>query len=71
MTFSQYGITDFDVQYWTGSAWAAVPGGSVRGNNKVWRKVTFPALSTSAIRVVVLAGLGGYSRIVEVEAHAP
>ena len=47
MTFSQYGLTDFDVQYWTGSAWATVPGGSIRANNKVWRKFTFPALSTS------------------------
>ena len=71
LTFSQYGVTDFDLKYWTGSAWAAVPGGSIRGNDKVWRKVSFPALSTSAIRVVVLGGLAGYSRIVEVEAYAP
>ena len=27
-TFTSYGLTDFDVQYWTGSAWATVPGGS-------------------------------------------
>ena len=67
-TFSQYGVTDFDLQYWTGSAWAAVPGGSIRGNDKVWRKVTFAAISTSAIRVVVLGGLAGYSRLVEIEA---
>ena len=71
LLFTQYGVTDFDLQYWTGSAWAAVPGGSIRGNDKVWRKVSFPALSTNAIRVVVLGGLAGYSRIVEVEAHAP
>jgi hypothetical protein len=70
MTFSQYGITDFDVQYWTGSAWATVPGGSITGNNLVWRKITFPALSTSAIRVVVNGSLGGYSRITEIEAWA-
>ncbi len=70
LTFTQYGVTDFDLQYWTGSAWAAVPGGSIRGNDKVWRKVSFSALSTSAIRVVVVGGLAGYSRIVEVEAYA-
>ena len=67
-TFGQYGATDFDLQYWTGSAWAAVPGGSIRGNDKVWRKVTFAAITTSAVRVVVLGGLAGYSRLVEVEA---
>ncbi|HEV3469529.1 MAG TPA: discoidin domain-containing protein [Pyrinomonadaceae bacterium] len=68
-TFTKYGLEDFDVQYWTGSAWATVPGGAVVGNNKVWRKVTFPALSTTKIRVVVRKGLTSYSRIVEVEAY--
>ena len=53
LTFSQYGITDFEVQYWTGSAWQTVPGGSVTGNNKVWRKFTFTPVSTSRIRVLV------------------
>src|SRR6185503_18287568 len=38
---STYALTSFDVQYWTGSAWATVPGGSVTGNDKVWRKFTF------------------------------
>jgi serine protease len=69
MTFTQYGITDFEVQYWTGSAWQAVPGGSVTGNNKVWRKFTFAAVSTSRIRVLVLGALQGYSRITEIEAY--
>src|SRR5207244_10215666 len=32
MTFSLYGVTGFDVQYWDGSAWVTVPGGSVSGN---------------------------------------
>jgi hypothetical protein len=41
MTFSLYGITAFNVQYWDGSAWVSVPGGDVTGNNKVWRKFTF------------------------------
>ncbi|HEV3468627.1 MAG TPA: hypothetical protein VG148_04855, partial [Pyrinomonadaceae bacterium] len=69
MTFTKFGIQDFDVQYWTGSAWATVPGGAITGNNKVWRKVTFPALTTTKIRVLVKKALAGNSRIVEVEAY--
>src|SRR6266404_4470520 len=37
MTFSQHGVTVFDAQYWDGSNWITVPGGSITGNNKVWR----------------------------------
>ena len=48
---SQYGVTDFTVQYWDGTQWLAVPGGTIRGNQNVWRTVTFPALTTSRIRV--------------------
>src|SRR6202008_3541878 len=29
LTFSNYGLTGYDVQYWDGSAWATVTGGSV------------------------------------------
>jgi hypothetical protein len=25
MTFSLYGLSGFDIQYWTGSAWATIP----------------------------------------------
>jgi RHS repeat-associated protein len=68
-TFSLYGITAFDVQYWTGSAWATVPGGSVTGNNKVWRQFTFSPITTTNIRVVVNAGAdNAFSRVIEVEA---
>jgi subtilisin family serine protease len=69
-TFTKYGITNFDIQYWDGSAWVTVPGGSITGNNLVWRTVTFPAVTTSRIRVVVNGSLGGYSRITEVEAYS-
>jgi hypothetical protein len=69
MTFSQYGITAFDVQYWDGSAWVMVPGGSIKGNNLVWRTVSFPTVTTDRIRVVVNAALAGYSRITEIEAY--
>ncbi|HWS99690.1 MAG TPA: RHS repeat-associated core domain-containing protein [Pyrinomonadaceae bacterium] len=68
MTFTQYGLTDFEVQYWNGTAWVTVTGGSVTGNNKVWKKFTFAAVSTSKIRVSVTGGVGGRARIVEVEA---
>ncbi|MGI9026707.1 MAG: S8 family serine peptidase [Burkholderiaceae bacterium] len=68
MTFSLYGITDFDVQYWDGSTWVTVSGGAVSGNNKVWRKFTFTPVSTTAIRVNVRNALAGFSRITEVEA---
>jgi serine protease len=70
LTFTQYGITDFEIQSWNGTAWVTVPGGSVTGNNKVWRKFTFPAISTTKLRVLVLASLGSYSRITEIEAYA-
>jgi PKD repeat protein len=67
-TFSLYGITDFEVQYWTGSGWVAVPGGVVTGNSKVWRQFTFTPVTTDQIRVYVTGALGSYARITEVEA---
>ncbi len=67
-TFSQYGVTDFDVQYWTGRHWLNVPGGAIRGNRNVWRKISFPVVTTNKIRVVVLNAMGGESRIIEIEA---
>lgn len=72
-TFSLYGPTSFEVQYWTGSAWATVPGGSVTGNNKVWRKFTFAPVTTSKIRVLIQATVDSFSRIMEIEAyeHSP
>ena len=69
MTFGAYGIIAFDVQYWDGSAWVTVPGGSVSGNNLVWRKFTFAAVSTDRIRVLINSAANGFSRVVEVEAY--
>ena len=68
-TFSWYGLRSFDVQYWTGTAWATVPGGSITGNTLVWRTVTFPAVTTQKIRVLVTAAADGYSRVTEIEAY--
>jgi len=68
MTFGLYGLTDFEVQYWNGTQWVAVPGGSITGNNLVWRKLTFAALTTTKIRVWITAAQDPWSRIAEVEA---
>lgn len=67
-TFSLYGLLSFDVQYWNGSSWVTVPGGSVTGNNKVWRKFTFSPITTSKIRVWINAVPDSWSRVVEIQA---
>jgi RHS repeat-associated protein len=69
-TFNNYGVTAFDVQYWTGSSWQTVPGGSITNNNLVWKKLTFTPVTTSKVRVVVNAAVDGVARICEVEAWA-
>ncbi|MEK6289148.1 MAG: RHS repeat-associated core domain-containing protein, partial [Acidobacteriota bacterium] len=71
MTFSQYGIVDFKVQYWNGTAWTAVTDGVVTGNNKVWRKFSFSNITTDQIRVRVTSALASYSRVTEIEAYQP
>jgi hypothetical protein len=71
MTFSLYGLSGYDVQFWNGMSWTTVPGGSITGNNLVWRKFTFAPLTTNKIRVLTNASTDGYSRIVEVEAYTP
>ena len=63
-----YGLVNFSVQYWNGSSWVNVPGGSVTANNLVWRKFTFSPITTSRIRVVVNSAVDGFSRVVELEA---
>jgi hypothetical protein len=69
MTFTQYGIRDFEVQYWNGSTWQTIPGTVVTSNTLVWRRFTFSPITTQRIRVVVSNALATYSRIVEVEAY--
>ena len=67
MTFTRYGLTSFDVQGWNGAAWVTLA--SVRGNNLVKRRVSFPAYATDRIRIFVVASAdGNFSRITEVEA---
>lgn len=68
MTFTLWGLRGFEVQYWTGTAWAVVPGGTITNNNLVWRQVLFAPIITSRIRINVTAALNGYARAMEVEA---
>ncbi|MGI8672576.1 MAG: S8 family serine peptidase, partial [Luteitalea sp.] len=68
-TFSRYGVTNFTVQYWDGAQWAAVAGGTISGNQNVWRTISFPAVTTTRIRVVVDGAPDMYSRLTEVEAY--
>jgi RHS repeat-associated protein len=71
MTFTQWGLTGYAVEYWNGSNWVPVPGASVTGNNKVWKKLAFSPLTTSKIRVVANASADGFSRLTEIEAYGP
>jgi hypothetical protein len=68
-TFQNYGLRSFDVQYWNGSAWVTVAGGSVTGNDRVLRKFTFPAVTTTRIRTLIHATADGFSRVMELEAY--
>ena len=71
LTFTQFGITDFQVQYWNGFAWTEVTGSNVTGNNLIWFRVNFAQITTTKVRVVISntpAGPYSYSRIVELEA---
>jgi hypothetical protein len=67
MTFSLYGMTAFDVQAWTGSAWTTLA--SVTGNNLVKRTVTFSPYTTTRVRVLTKGVADNtWSRITEIEA---
>jgi len=67
MTGTKYVISSFDVQGWNGSAWVTL--GSVTGNNRIKRIVSFSAYSSDRIRVVVNGSQDGvWSRITEIEA---
>jgi RHS repeat-associated protein len=70
-TFTTYGLTAFQVQYWDGTTWLPVPGGSVSGNDKVWKKFTFSPITTSKVKVVTNGSPDGYSRVIELEAWGP
>jgi hypothetical protein len=68
--FSLYGVTDFQVEYWTGAQWSLVPGGSIAGNTQVWRQLIFTPVTTTAIRIMVTGTVDMWTRLTEVEAYA-
>ena len=69
-TFSLYGLINFQVQYWNGSAWTTIPGGNVTANNKVWRKFVFSPITTNKIRLWITSVPDSWSRLVEIQAWA-
>jgi hypothetical protein len=68
MTFSMYGIRDFQVQFWSGTAWQDLPGGVMTNNTLVWRQFPANGITTTKIRIYITNAQGGYSRLTEVEA---
>jgi hypothetical protein len=66
MTFTLFGNTDFDVQYWTGTVWSTIT--SVAANNKIWRQLTFTPVTTTKVRINITGSVDGYGRIIEMEA---
>lgn len=65
------GIKTFEMQYWDGSSWVTVPGGSISNQNKIWYQFQFPPIFTQKIRCTITAvGDGSYSRVAEMEAWA-
>jgi PKD repeat protein len=66
LTFARFGVTAFQVQGWSGTAWVDL--GAVSGSNLVKRPVSFPAYTTNSIRVNITAALAGFARITEIEA---
>ncbi|MGI8543943.1 MAG: hypothetical protein ACR2MD_10775, partial [Aridibacter sp.] len=61
-----YGIRDFQVQYWNGSAWVTIQ--SVTQNINIWNQFNFSPVTTTRVRVVITNALAGYSRLTEIEA---
>lgn len=67
---SVYGILDFQVQTWNGTAWVTVPGGTIASNTKAMRVITLGTpINTTKVRVLVTNGRVYYSRIIELECY--
>jgi hypothetical protein len=65
LPFTEHGLQDFDVRYWTDEGWKLVPGGAVTGNERVWVKLAFPPLRTARIRLVVRSVLDAVTLPIE------
>ncbi|MFD0678675.1 MULTISPECIES: fibronectin type III domain-containing protein [unclassified Paenibacillus] len=68
MTFSQFGITDYTVQYWNGLTWVILTNGNVTENNNVWKQFTFSPVVTNKIRLTITNAKSNFSRVIELEA---
>src|SRR5256885_5054063 len=68
-TFSLYGLTDFEVQYWTGSAWVAVPRSEEHTSELQSPCNIVCRLLLEKKKIWVTGALGHYSRVTEVEAY--
>jgi hypothetical protein len=66
--FFNNGITSFEVQFWNGTNFVTIPGLTVTNNNKVWRRFTFPGVTTDKIRFVSHAARLPWSTVIELEA---
>ena len=70
MTFSLRGLTAFQVKAWNGTAFATLA--SVGNNNLVKRTVSFPATTTTKIRILIYGSANNTdSFVTEVEAWTP
>lgn len=66
---TNYANTAFEVQYWNGSTWIAVPGGTFTNNNKVWNQILLTTpITTTKIRVYITQSSTTYAYLAEVEA---
>ncbi|MCM2265304.1 MAG: discoidin domain-containing protein, partial [Desulfuromonadales bacterium] len=63
--------TAYYIQYWNGTTWVTVSGGSITDNNKIWTTFKFSPVTTNKILVVVTGMSGVWSRIAEIEAYTP
>jgi hypothetical protein len=66
LAFTQYGVTDFDIEAWDGSAGVTLATAS--GNARVKRTVDFAAFTTDRIRINVTHSVDGYVHLTEIEA---
>ena len=67
-TGTLYHNTAFDVEYWNGSSWVVVTGGTVTGNTNIWKQFLFTPVSTTKIRVLIHSSVDGFGRLAEVQA---
>lgn len=66
MTFTLYGVTEFTVEGWDGTAWQTLA--TVTGNDLIKKSCLFDAFETDRIRVNIVAGQDDtWSRVAEIE----